>query len=181
MELNYGKSDLKNFKEGCQNGNLKVRQTKNNLNESIFKNELLVHSACKPFLAHVLFFMRVNLAFHFFGQESPTVELLSLVCTVVLSRFQIAMSKREKFFQSSRVQVLCLLPTQTTQYYKRQEQQLSPPQSSDFVVTRQTRNLQQQSISYVVSDLYFPFQETTVISSSQNLTLQVFNLDPNLP
>ena len=44
MELNYGKSDLKNFKEGCQNGNLKVRQTKNNLNESIFKNELFVHS-----------------------------------------------------------------------------------------------------------------------------------------
>ena len=34
----------KNFKEGCQNGNLKVRQTKNNLNESIFKNELFVHS-----------------------------------------------------------------------------------------------------------------------------------------
>ena len=55
---------------------------------------------------------------------------LSLVCTVVLSRFQIAMSKREKFFQSRGVQVLCL-PTYYT-HKRQQQQQLSPPQSSDY-------------------------------------------------
>ena len=79
-----------------------------------------------------LFFMRVNLAFHFFGQMVLLQWScwLSLVCTVVLSRFQIAMSKREKFFQSRGVQVLCL-PTYYT-HKRQQQQQLSPPQSSDY-------------------------------------------------